>query len=153
MAVVHVPALEPIVDDPDDYRPNSRWALVTDPGDASGRVDTLIVIVEEIGVGERIPLHRHQIDELLLIEAGEAEVRLGTTATAAGPGTAVFIPAGAQHGTTNVGDTPVSIRAVFASPIVEMESLERNPAPGTEDDPPAHTEYDARTGEFRILNR
>ena len=153
VAVVRVPPLEPMVGDPDDHRPNSRWALLTDPGDESGTVESLVVIVEEIGVGDRIPLHRHQIDELLLIEAGEAEVRLDATRARVGAGTAVFIPARAEHGATNVGDEPVSIRAIFPSPLVEMESLERNPAPGTEGDPPAHTEYDARTGGFRVLNR
>jgi hypothetical protein len=34
------------------------------------------VIIEEIGVADAIPLHRHRIDEVLLYEAGDAEVRI-----------------------------------------------------------------------------
>jgi hypothetical protein len=32
-----------------------------------------------------------------------------------------------------------------------MEMLERNPAPGTEADPPMTTRYDFATGEFEIV--
>ena len=63
----------------------------------------------------------------------------------------VFVPAGAVHGTTNVGETGVRLHAVFPSTIIEMEMLERNPAPGTEDRPPSHVEYDAHTGHFRVV--
>ena len=41
--------------DPDDWRPASRLALVSDP-DAD-----LAVIVEEIGVGDAIPLHEYPL--------------------------------------------------------------------------------------------
>ncbi len=153
MAIVGTIPLEPIVDDPDDYRPESRWALVTDPGDASGRVESLTLIVEEIAPGDRIPLHRHQIDELILVEAGEAVVWLGDGATRVGAGAVVFVPAGEAHGTANAADEPLRLRAIFPSPVIRMEMLERNPAPGTEDRPPSHTEYDARTGAFRVLDR
>jgi quercetin dioxygenase-like cupin family protein len=57
--------------DPDDWRPNSIWTLVTE------EPANVAVIIEEIGVGDEIPLHRHQIDdEALLYEAGAAEVRV-----------------------------------------------------------------------------
>ncbi len=61
-----------MVGDPDDHRPNTRWGLVTDPGDASGRVETLAIIREAIAVGDRIPLHTHDVDEAITILAGRA---------------------------------------------------------------------------------
>ena len=62
-------------DDPDDWRPSSRWAFVTNE-----KAD-VAVIVEEIAVGDTIPLHRHQIDEVIAFQAGKGEVRVdGETA-------------------------------------------------------------------------
>ncbi len=143
--------MEPFLDDPDDYRPRSRWRLVTDPGDENGRVEGLTLIVEDIAAGDRIPLHRHQIDEVIVIVSGAGEVRVGDAALPVSADTTVFVPAGVVHGTTNTADEPLRIHAVFPAPVIEMEMLERNPAPGTEDHGPSHTEYDARTGEFRVI--
>jgi len=151
MAVVPPAPLEPFLDDPDDYRPRSRWRLVTDPGDDSGRVEGLTIIREEIAPGDRIPLHRHQIDEVIMFLSGEGEVRLGDETFAVSGGSTMFIPAGIAHGTTNAAAEPLRLHAVFPSPVIELQMIERNPKPGTEHLPPSHTEYDARSGEFRVV--
>ena len=143
--------MDPFLDDPDDYRPRSRWRLLTDPGDENGRVDGLTLIVEDIAPGDRIPLHRHQIDEVIAVVSGAGEVRLGAATLPVAEEATIFVPAGAVHGTTNTGTEPLRLHAFFSSPVIEMEMLERNPAPGTEDRRPAHTEYNARTGEFRVI--
>jgi quercetin dioxygenase-like cupin family protein len=130
--------------DPDDYRPGSAWALSVDP---EGRTN-LSVIRERIGVGDRIPRHWHDVDEVVLYEGGTARVHLDGADHEIGPGATVFIPAGAVHGTVNTGGTPVEVRAVFPSRIVRIDAVERNPAPGTEDAPPQSTTYDLATGDF-----
>ena len=143
MAVVREIELEPITDpaDPDDWRPNSRWALVSDDG------TSLAVVVEEIAPGDRIPLHRHTIDEALIYESGEGELLLGGTREHVGAGSIAFVPAGTAHSTINTGRDTIRVRAVFPSHIVDIEYLERNPAPGTESDAPQPpVAYDARTG-------
>ena len=48
----------------------------------------------------------------------------------------MFVPAGTPHRTRNVTTSPVRIHAMFPSERIGIEYLERNPAPGTEDDPP-----------------
>jgi hypothetical protein len=59
----------------------------------------------------------------------------------------VFAPAGVPHATRNVGDEIVRFRAVFASRVVDLQYLERNPAPGTEGNPSQPgIAYDARAG-------
>ena len=141
--------LQPLTDpgDPDDWRPNSAWTIVTDP-----RVD-MAVIVEEVGVGDAIPLHRHRIDEILLYEAGDAEVRVGDETYRARAGDVVIVRAGAVHGTRNVGDGVVRLRAVFPARRVDIEYVERNPAPGTEgDDPQPPVVWDTRTGSVEPLD-
>jgi quercetin dioxygenase-like cupin family protein len=151
--MTHVPAapLEALVGDPDDYRPNSFLRLIADPGDDAGQVDDLTVIIEDVAPGDQIPLHRHPIDEVVVIVSGEGEIRLGSKTFSVGPGSVVFVPAGAPHGTRNTGDGALRLHAVAPSTLIEITMLERNPAPGTEAAPPSQTVYDARTGEFRVI--
>lgn len=151
MSIVDPQPYEPMVGDPDDHRPKSEWRLVTDPGGPEGRVDTLALVFERIAPGDQIPLHRHRCDEVVVVLEGDAEVRLGGERRRVEPGTAVFIPAGTPHGTRNAGDVPVHIHAAFPTLLVEMDMLERIPAPGTENDPPRRTQYDLRTGEATVL--
>jgi len=63
---------QPMSEDPDDFRPASSWRLVVDP---DGHVD-MSVIYESIGVGDKIPRHWHDVDEII-IERGEATVHVG----------------------------------------------------------------------------
>ena len=123
--------------DPDDFRPNSRWALLVDPGRSSdAHVDDITLIVEEIAPGDRIPLHTHPINEVIVIHEGEPEVTLGDDTQVVGPGAVVFIPAGTPHRTRNASSSPVRIHAMFPSRRIGIQYFERNPAPGTESDAP-----------------
>jgi len=123
--------------DPDDFRPNSKWALLVDPGqDPDTRVDNITLIFEEIAPGDRIPLHTHPIHEVIVIDAGRPEVTLGDETREVNRGTVVFIPAGTPHGTRNSSSRPVRLHAMFPSERIGIQYLERNPAPGTEADPP-----------------
>src|SRR5215212_5946760 len=144
MGIEHQPAFAVMDEDRDDYRPGSSWALTVDPD----RRSSFGVIRERIGVGDRLPRHWHDIDEVVLYEAGSARVHLDGVDHDLEPGATVFIPAGAIHGTVNIGPTPVEVRAVFASTTVRVDAVERNPAPGTEALPPQSTTYDLATGAF-----
>lgn len=147
MGIVESGPYSPMDEDPDDYRPSSSWRPHVDP---EGRTQ-LSVIRESIGVGDRIPRHWHDVDEVVLYERGAARVHLDGIETEVGSGATVFIPAGVVHGTVNVGDEPVEIRAVFPSTTVRMDAVERNPAPGTEHEVPKATRYDMATGEFEVI--
>jgi quercetin dioxygenase-like cupin family protein len=147
MGVVHGAEYSAMNEDPDDYRPTSSWLLHCDP-DARTR---LSVIRERIGVGDRIPRHWHDVDEVVLYEQGDARVFLDGVETDVTSGATVFIPAGAVHGTVNIGREPLEIRAVYPATRVRMDLVERNPMPGTEADPPHSSLYDMATGEFTIL--
>ena len=132
-----------MVGDPDDHRPESTWAIVTDDG-----VDSLAVIVEQIAPGDRIPLHTHPVDEVILFRSGSAAVTIADERREIAPGAIAFVPAGTPHRTENIGADPASVFAVFSSTTVGIRYLERNPAPGTENDdaqPPATIDF--RTGE------
>ena len=152
MSIVEAGPLEVMVGDPDDHRPDSRWGLRVDPGDDRGRVETLAIITEEIAPGDGIPLHTHDVDEAITILDGVADTRLGDESRRVGPGAVIFIPAGIAHGTANAGSEPLRIHAVFPATSIEIAMLERNPAPGTEADPPRRSRYDLRTGDFVHLD-
>ncbi len=138
MAIITTYDLVPFDEgDPDDYRPRSRWALLVDPSrPGGGHVDNITLIVEEIAPGDRIPLHTHPIHEVLLVDEGEPEITLGDETRTLRPGAVVFIPAGSPHRTVNASAEVVRIRALFPSEQLGIEYLERNPAPGTEGEPP-----------------
>lgn len=116
--------------DPDDYRPESRIALAVDPE------VQLALLFEVIAPGDWIPLHTHPHEEAFVILEGSAEVRLGNELRVVEPGTVVFVPPETPHGTRNPGPGQVRLEAVFPSPRIGIRYLERNPAPGTEADPP-----------------
>jgi quercetin dioxygenase-like cupin family protein len=119
---------QPLTDpgDPDDWRPNSELAFVVD------ETTDMAVIAERLAPGDAIPLHRHRIDEVVVYLEGAAEVRIGAETHDVRAGDIVFIPAGASHGARNRGEEIVEFRAVFRSAVIDIEYLERNPAPGTE---------------------
>jgi quercetin dioxygenase-like cupin family protein len=152
VSIVQPGPREPMVGDPDDHRPASTWRLIVDPGDEAGRVDSLALIEEEIAVGDRIPLHVHDVDELIAVHQGAGETRLGARRERVGPGSVVFIPAGVEHGTANIGGAPLLLHAVFPATSIVIDMRERNPAPGTDDDPPRRLRYDLRTGEFEVAD-
>jgi quercetin dioxygenase-like cupin family protein len=146
LSIVEGYRLEPMVGDPDDHRPNTVWALLVDPGDDAGRVDDLAVISERIGAGDRIPLHVHRVNEVILAR-GSGRFTLGDDVRSVDDGAVIVIPAGVPHGFHNDGDRPLPLQAVFPTTRVWIQTLERNPAPGTEGDlPQAGATYDFRTG-------
>lgn len=123
-------------DDPDDYRPESELAIVVDPSDDDDFVGGLAVFYERIAPGDRIPLHQHTLPEVLFVDEGRIEATIGDERATAEPGDTVFVPARTSHGFRNVGKETARIHAVFPDTRISIRYLERNPAPGTEGDPP-----------------
>ncbi|HVM09854.1 MAG TPA: cupin domain-containing protein [Acidimicrobiales bacterium] len=150
MGIVRHGPLEPMIGDVDDHRPNTTWRVAVDPG-TGDRVAELSFLEERCAAGDRIPLHRHDVDEVVIILDGFADYTLDGTVTSVEKGDVVFIPAGKDHATLNTGPNVLHVHAIFPARKVLMEMLERNPAPGTEDAPPMTTRYDFATGEFEVL--
>ena len=153
MAIITERSYHPVADlgDPDDYRPNSSMAFVFDPEQADGAyVAGLTLICEEIAVGDRIPLHTHPtVEEIVYIDSGSAEITVGEEKRVVGAGGIAFIPPRTPHETRNVGKTAVHLHAIFSTPIIDIEMIDRLPAPGTEADapqPPASVNLRAEWG-------
>ncbi len=151
VGIVKAGPFQPMVGDPDDHRPNTTWRLVVDPGTDGRQVVGLAVLMEHCAPGDRIPLHRHDVDEVVMVVEGGGEYHLDGEVQRVAAGDVVFIAAGTVHGTANMGADPLHLHAVFPSRKVRMEMVERNPAPGSEDLPPMTAVYDFATGEFEVL--
>lgn len=146
MAIITERRYEPLVDDPDDYRPSSRIALVIDPPNTAGtEVRDLTLLFEQCAPGDRIPLHTHPDSELIVIDDGEAEVTLGQERARVSAGAVVFVPSGVTHGTRNLGTDSLRLHGVFPTSLLTVRYLDRNPAPGTENEPPRTLTLDVRT--------
>ena len=147
MAIFENPQLRPLDEsDPDDYRPRSLMAMFADPEAESGYVRDLSVLVERMAHGDRIPLHRHPVDEIVILHAGRLEATVAEVVTQVTSGALVFIPAGAVHGFRNTGDDVAELYGIFPTATIGLEYIARNAAPGTEGEPPQPLfEYDVRS--------
>jgi gentisate 1,2-dioxygenase len=104
-------------------------------------------LFERVAPGDRIPLHTHSTNEVVIVDRGTGEYRLGDDTREVRVGSIVFVPAGTAHGTRKLGDGTLDIHAIFPSGVIDITMIERNPAPGTEDDPPRHPlSFDPRAG-------
>ena len=153
MGVERIGEFLPMTDDADDHRPDSSWALVVDRGAPGERVEAMVLLFERMAPGDRIPLHTHTVDEVVVVDEGAGETEVGCRREAVSAGTLVFIPAGTPHRTANTGTETLRLHAAFASDRLDITYLERNPAPGTEDREPSAFVYDPRIGEVTELPR
>ena len=101
MAILENPELTPLAaaGDPDDHRTGSTWSgPLVDPISGEGYVRDLCVLLERIAPGESIPLHRHELDEAIVVESGRVELRLGHETRVVEGRLVAFFPAGVAHG-------------------------------------------------------
>jgi quercetin dioxygenase-like cupin family protein len=138
MGIIEHHSYEPMVGDPDDHRPNTAWTIAIDPASkgVDGGVRGLTLVFERIAPGDAIPLHTHSVDEVVIVDAGRAEAILGDERRTLDPEGCLFVPPGTPHGMRNAGEGVLRVHAAFAAPALDVTYLERNPAPGTENDPP-----------------
>jgi quercetin dioxygenase-like cupin family protein len=137
VSIIERPEFVPMVGDPDDHRPNTSWAMVVDPVSVDAPyVTDLLVVLEQIASGDRIPLHTHPHDEAIVIARGTAEVRLADHLRIVGENAVAMVPKGVAHSIRAV-DGAVRINAFFPTTRIGIAYLERNPAPGTEGQAPA----------------
>lgn len=84
----------------------------------------LTVFEQVCAPGTGAPPHIHAVEEVLRIIEGQAEVFVGDERETCGPGDAVTIPAGAAHGFTNTGTSPLRVLAILAAPIFEAHYID-----------------------------
>lgn len=90
---------------------------VTLAGSENG-LKNLSIWRDRIAPGGATPPHRHDCEEVVLIQAGRGELHLDEQVHRFGPDTTLVVPRNAVHQIINVGDGPLELIGVFAvSPV------------------------------------
>ena len=101
--------------------------------------------------GDRIPLHRHDVDEVVVVIDGVGAYTLEGEVNTVESGDVIFIPAGTAYGTVNIGDQVLHVHAAFPARKIDGDARSEPCPPGTENQRPMTTRYDFATGEFEVL--
>ena len=68
---------------------------------------------QTIAPGVATPPHRHDCEEVVLVEAGRGELLIDGVAVEFGPDSTLVLPAGRDHQIVNSGDEPLRLLAAF----------------------------------------
>jgi quercetin dioxygenase-like cupin family protein len=82
---------------------------------ASGS-DAMTVLINTFASGEAVPEHTHEVEEILLVTAGECTVTVDGRPEDAKTGDAVIIKPGTRHAISHHSGQPCHVIAVLASP-------------------------------------
>lgn len=74
------------------------------------------VLANTVQPGAAAPLHRHDYEEIILVEAGKIWVEMDKVRTTATPGQCVIIPANTAHAWGNEGPETLRVLFVWNSP-------------------------------------
>jgi mannose-6-phosphate isomerase-like protein (cupin superfamily) len=112
------------------YHRDRPWIL-----SASGHPSLSMVVNREVGTsalsvwlanhepGEDVPLHLHDVEEVLTFIEGEAEATLGNDTFPVRAGMSIIVPPGTPHGYRNTGTEPLVVIASLASPTAQRGRL------------------------------
>jgi quercetin dioxygenase-like cupin family protein len=98
-------------------RPSGRANVTSWAGSQNG-LKNLSIWRQGIAPGGATPPHRHDCEEVVLIQAGCGELHLDGQAHRFGPDTTLVVPRNVPHQIINVRDGPLELIGVFAvSPV------------------------------------
>lgn len=91
--------------------------------DASTGARSLAIWRNWLASGQRIPAHRHEMEEVLVLVAGACTVQVGGTSVDLEAGDAVVVPPGTPHAVTHRGSAETVIVAALAHPDPEAHTF------------------------------
>jgi mannose-6-phosphate isomerase-like protein (cupin superfamily) len=84
---------------------------------------------QTIEAGQATPPHRHDCEEVVIIESGRGELNIAGAVYPFGPNTTLVIPRNADHQIVNVGAEPMNLTAAFSASPVEAMFPDGQPIP------------------------
>ena len=69
---------------------------------------------QSLAPGAATPPHRHDCEEVVLVESGRGQLHVDGSIVEFGPDSTLVLPAGCDHQIVNSGDEPLRTLAVFA---------------------------------------
>lgn len=95
--------------------PSSEFMVKVGPGENGSQ--HLVAITEDLPPGASIVKHRHLgQDEIILIQTGTAQVRVGDMERTLHAGGLIFLPSNTFIEARNIGSDPISLVAIFSAP-------------------------------------
>jgi quercetin dioxygenase-like cupin family protein len=88
--------------------------------DRAGGSDAVTVLVNVFTNGEAVPEHTHEVEEVLLVTAGECAITAYGRPEVARAGDAVIVTPGTRHAIKHKGGPPCQVIAVLASADVQI---------------------------------
>jgi quercetin dioxygenase-like cupin family protein len=88
--------------------------------DRAGGSSAVTVLINTFSSGEAVPEHTHEVEEVLLVRAGECIVTVEGRPESAGTGDAVIIKPGTRHSISHNSAEPCEVIAVLASPDAQI---------------------------------
>jgi HTH-type transcriptional repressor of puuD len=82
--------------------------------------DAVTVLVNVFTRGEAVPVHTHEVEEVLLVTAGECTITVDGLPDVAKAGDAVIVTPGSPHAIKHNDDQSCQVIAVLASPDVQI---------------------------------
>lgn len=101
---------------------------VTLAGSADGLL-SLSVWRQEIAAGAATPPHRHDCEEVVIVERGRGRLLIGGDVHEFGPDTTLVLPRNVEHQIVNAGDEPLRLVAAFAATPVAVTLPDGTPLP------------------------
>lgn len=74
------------------------------------------LVLMSLKAGEEIGAETHHLDQFLRIEKGEGKAILDGVSYDISDGSAILVPAGAEHNIINTGTAPMKLYTVYAPP-------------------------------------
>lgn len=88
--------------------------------DRANGSNAVTVLINRFSKAETVPLHVHDVEEVLIVVAGECTVTIGDRAQVVREGDAVIVEPGLGHSITGRPPHPCTVAAVLGSPDVEI---------------------------------
>jgi mannose-6-phosphate isomerase-like protein (cupin superfamily) len=86
-----------------------HFTVLIDPASGARYVTQFVGVIER----SRAPFHTHTYEEVIYIVGGQGVVHLPDGQQEVGPGTSIYLPAGAEHSLENREDQPLTLVGVF----------------------------------------
>ena len=88
--------------------------------DRANGSDSVTVLINHFTRGETVPAHTHDVEEVLLVMAGECTVTVDGRQETASAGDAVIVQPQANHSISHHSDEPCTVVAVLGTPDVQI---------------------------------
>jgi len=97
-----------------------QWPTLQRLVDRANGSDAVTILINIFAGNQAVPEHTHEVEEVLLVTAGECTITVNGLPEAAREGDAVIVPPGTNHAISHASGELCQVIAVLASPDVQI---------------------------------